>query len=42
MDGQFGPASRSALSRFQQKQGLKETGKIDEPTLEALGFTDQH
>ena len=42
VDGQFGPASRSALSRFQKKQGLKETGKIDEPTLEALGFTDQH
>ncbi len=42
VDGQFGPASRSALARFQTKQGLKETGRIDEPTLEALGFTDQH
>ncbi len=41
VDGQFGPESRSALSRFQRKQGLKETGKIDEPTLEALGFTDR-
>ena len=40
VDGQFGTASRDALSRFQRKQGLKETGKIDEPTLEALGFTD--
>ena len=42
VDGQFGAESRSALSRFQKKQGLKETGKIDEPTLEALGFTDHH
>lgn len=40
VDGQFGPESRSALTRFQAKQGLKSTGKIDEPTLEALGFTD--
>ena len=40
VDGQFGPESRSALSRFQRKQGLKDTGKIDEATLEALGFTD--
>ena len=40
VDGQFGPASKEALSRFQKKQGLKETGRIDEPTLDALGFTD--
>ena len=40
VDGQFGAESRSALIRFQKKQGLKETGRIDEPTLEALGFTD--
>ncbi len=40
VDGQFGPASKDALTRFQRKQGLKETGRIDEPTLEALGFTD--
>ena len=42
IDGQFGPASRSALSRFQREHNLKETGRIDEPTLDALGFTDQH
>ncbi len=42
VDGQFGPASRTALSRFQKKAGLKETGKIDEDTLDALGFTDRH
>ena len=41
IDGQFGPASRSALSRFQREHNLKETGRIDEPTLDALGFTDR-
>jgi hypothetical protein len=40
IDGDFGPASRSALSRFQRENGLKETGRIDEPTLMALGFSD--
>ena len=40
VDGQFGAESRDALTRFQKKQGIKQTGKIDEPTLEALGFTD--
>ena len=39
-DGNFGPASRSALSRFQRDNDLKETGRIDEDTLEALGFSD--
>ena len=40
MDGKFGPETKSALQRFQRKQGIKETGLIDEPTLAALGFTD--
>ena len=40
IDGEFGPASRSALARFQRKNGLNETGRIDEPTLQALGFSD--
>ena len=40
IDGQFGPASRSALSNFQRDHNLRETGRIDEPTLDALGFTD--
>lgn len=41
VDGQFGPGSRDALSRFQKSQDIKPTGRIDEDTLEALGFTDQ-
>jgi hypothetical protein len=40
IDGKFGPESRSALSRFQHRNGLQETGRIDEPTLMALGFSD--
>jgi hypothetical protein len=40
IDGQFGPQSRGALSRFQHANGLQETGRIDEPTLMALGFAD--
>ena len=41
VDGQFGPASREALKRFQKSQGLKATGSIDEDSLDALGFTDK-
>ena len=35
------PGEPHALSRFQREHNLKETGRIDEPTLDALGFTDQ-
>ena len=41
IDGQFGPKSRSALSQFQADHHLRETGRIDEATLDALGFTDR-
>ena len=40
VDGDFGAASRAALSHFQKDNHLKETGRIDEDSLEALGFTD--
>lgn len=40
IDGQFGPASRDALSHFQRDNDLRETGRIDEDTLDKLGFTD--
>jgi hypothetical protein len=39
IDGQFGPASKSALRRFQRDHHLKETGLIDEANLKALGFS---
>ncbi len=41
IDGQFGPASKSALKRFQRNNDIKSTGLIDEPSLKALGF-EQH
>ena len=41
VDGDFGTSSRSALSRFQKDNHLKVTGRIDEDSLEALGFTDR-
>jgi hypothetical protein len=39
IDGQFGPASREALRRFQRDKRIKQSGLIDSATLEALGFT---
>ena len=38
VDGQFGSGSRSALMRFQRKEGLPATGRLDEKTLDALDF----
>lgn len=40
IDGEFGEGSRSALRRFQREHRLKDTGRIDEATLQALGFAD--
>ena len=39
--GEFNESSRSALRRFQKDNHLKDTGRIDEPTLKALGFSDR-
>ena len=41
IDGDFGPGSRDALKRFQADNRVKQTGRIDEATLKALGFTDR-
>ena len=41
VDGEFGPASRSALSRFQHDNNLRATGRIDPETMKALGFEDR-
>jgi hypothetical protein len=35
-DGKIGPATRSALRRFQEDQGLPATGNPDVPTLTRL------
>ena len=41
IDGEFGPGSRSALSRFQRDNDLKATGRIDSATMKALGFEER-
>ena len=40
-DGEFGPATKSALTRFQQDNKLRATGRVDGATLKALGFEDR-
>ena len=39
VDGLMGPRTRAALEGFQEAQGIRVTGKIDDPTLQALGIT---
>jgi len=37
VDGVLGPETKQALKEFQQKNGLKQTGSLDQRTLAALG-----
>jgi len=39
VDGKWGPATQSALLKFQMHRGLAETGQLDQPTLTALGVS---
>ncbi len=41
IDGEFGPASKSALTRFQKDNDLRASGRIDPATMKALGFEDR-
>ena len=41
VDGEFGPASKSALNRFQRDNNLRVTGRIDPATMKALGFEER-
>lgn len=36
IDGQMGPNTKQALEQFQKKNGLQETGRLDQQTLAAL------
>ena len=38
LNGSLGPATRAAISAFQEDNGLDVTGAIDAPTVEALGL----
>jgi hypothetical protein len=40
-DGVLGPRTRNALIAFQRQQGLDRTGKIDRPTITALGISNR-
>lgn len=39
VDGQWGPATQSALRDFQQARGLQPSGKLDRETVLALGLS---
>jgi hypothetical protein len=41
VDGMLGPLTRAALADYQRDHGLAETAAIDQPTMEALGFTEE-
>jgi phage tail tape-measure protein len=38
VDGQWGPGTESALRKFQQENGLTQSGTLDAPTRSALGI----
>jgi peptidoglycan hydrolase-like protein with peptidoglycan-binding domain len=39
IDGKMGPETRHAIARFQEKNGMQGTGRLDQQTLAALGNT---
>jgi peptidoglycan hydrolase-like protein with peptidoglycan-binding domain len=41
-DGKLGPETEQAIKQFQQKQGLQQSGQLDEQTLSALGIQPQN
>ena len=38
----LGPETEQAIKQFQEKQGLQQTGQLDEQTLSALGIQSQN
>jgi peptidoglycan hydrolase-like protein with peptidoglycan-binding domain len=41
VDGVMGPRTRAALKDFQKKEGVKDTGRLDQETLAKLGVEGQ-
>jgi len=41
-DGKMGPETEQAIKQFQQKEGLQQSGQLDEQTLSALGIQSQN
>jgi peptidoglycan hydrolase-like protein with peptidoglycan-binding domain len=41
-DGKMGPETEQAIKQFQQKEGLQQSGQLDEQTLSALGVQSQN
>jgi peptidoglycan hydrolase-like protein with peptidoglycan-binding domain len=39
-DGKLGPKTQAAVKEFQQSEGLKTSGKLDQQTLAALGVNE--
>ena len=39
-DGKLGPKTEAAVKEFQQSKGIKESGKLDQQTLAALGVNE--
>jgi peptidoglycan hydrolase-like protein with peptidoglycan-binding domain len=39
VDGKLGPKTASAVKQYQQKTGLKQTGRLDRDTMSKLGVT---
>ena len=40
-DGQAGPRTQAGVKKFQEKENLSATGRIDQQTLAALGINEQ-
>jgi peptidoglycan hydrolase-like protein with peptidoglycan-binding domain len=40
IDGQLGPSTEGALRQFQQKEGLPQSGNLDQETLSKLGVNE--
>jgi hypothetical protein len=41
IDGHYGPKTQAAISDYQRKNGLRETGRFDEATLSQLGVASE-